>query len=484
MRLSLLAGEGMRLMGDGGVEIAGLCADSRQLRPGDLFAALGGSRDDGRRYIADALARGAVAVLGPQGIGEAGLGVPVVEVDDPRSALARMAARLAGAQPDHVVAVTGTNGKTSTAVFTRQIWQMLGHPAASLGTLGLDAPGRHIPGSLTTPDPITLHRLAAELAGEGVQHLAIEASSHGLDQRRLDGLRIAAGAFTNLTRDHFDYHGGEAAYLAAKRRLFTELLPEGSVAVLNADVPEFATLAADAAARDLEIIDYGRAATRLRLVGQELHEAGQILELELDGRRMTADLPLVGDFQAWNALAALGLVAGTGGDLMAAAAMLAALKGAPGRMQLVTRHRNGAAVFVDYAHTPDALEKALLALRAHTQGRLVVAFGCGGDRDPGKRPVMGRIAHQRADRVIVTDDNPRGEDPAWIRAAVMQGAGSAALEIGDRAEAIAAGIAMIEPGDVLLVAGKGHETGQTIAGVTHPFDDAAVCRAAAQGIVV
>ncbi|HMR31610.1 MAG TPA: UDP-N-acetylmuramoyl-L-alanyl-D-glutamate--2,6-diaminopimelate ligase [Geminicoccaceae bacterium] len=482
MRLSQLAGDGMRLMGDGGVEIAGLCADSRQVRPGELFAAIGGSRDDGRRYLADALARGAVAVLGPEGIGEAGLTVPVVEAGDPRHALARMAARLAGAQPRCVVAVTGTNGKTSTAVFTRQLWQSLGHPAASLGTLGLDAPGRHVVGSLTTPDPITLHRLAAELAGEGVQHLAIEASSHGLDQRRLDGLLVAAGAFTNLTRDHFDYHGGEAGYLAAKRRLFTELLPRGGVAVLNADVPEFPALAADARARDLEIIDYGRTASRLRLAGQELHEAGQDLDLELDGRSMRVSLALVGDFQAWNALAALGLVLGTGGDLEAAARSLASLTGAPGRMELVTRHRNGAAVFVDYAHTPDALEKALVALRAHAGGRLVVVFGCGGDRDPGKRPVMGRIARQRADRVIVTDDNPRGEDPAWIRASVMQGAGSEALEIGDRAQAIATGITMLEPADVLLVAGKGHEAGQTIAGVTHPFDDATVCRAAARDI--
>ena len=481
MRLSLLAGDGMRLTGDGDVEVAGVCADSRQLRPGELFAALGGSRDDGRRYLADALARGAVAVLGPMGIAEGGLAVPVVEADDPRAALARMAAKLAGVQPEHVVAVTGTNGKTSTAVFTRQLWQYLGHPAASLGTLGLHAPGRYVAGSLTTPDPVMLHRVAAELAAEGVQHLAIEASSHGLDQHRLDGLRLAAGAFTNLTRDHFDYHGGEAAYLDAKRRLFTQLLPQGAAAVLNADISQFRILLDDARARGLQVIDYGTEARRFRLLGQTLHELGQDVELELDGEPFHVSLPLVGDFQAWNVLAALGLVAATGGDLHAAIAVLPELQGAPGRMELVTRHPNGAPVFVDYAHTPDALEKALLALRAHSHGRLVVVFGCGGDRDPGKRPVMGRIARERADRVIVTDDNPRGEDPAWIRAAAMQGAGSAAIEIGDRAEAIAAGVAMLQPGDVLLVAGKGHETGQTIKGVTYPFDDAAVCRTAAEG---
>jgi UDP-N-acetylmuramoyl-L-alanyl-D-glutamate--2,6-diaminopimelate ligase len=483
LRLSLLAGEGMRLMGDGAVEIDGLCADSRQLRPGELFAALGGARDDGRRYLADALARGAAAVLGPKGVGDGGLAVPVVEADEPRRALALMAARFAGAQPDCVVAVTGTNGKTSTAVFTRQIWQKLGQPAASLGTLGLHAPGRHVPGSLTTPDPIVLHRLAAELAREGVQHLAIEASSHGLDQHRLDGLRLSAGAFTNLTRDHYDYHGSEAAYLAAKRRLFTELLPRGAAAVLNADVPEFASLAADARGRGLDIVDYGREAGRLRLVSQQPHELGQDLELELDGWRAKLSLPLVGDFQAWNALAALGLVLATGGDLRRAAEALSEIEGAPGRMELVARHPNGAPIFVDYAHTPDALQKALLALRAHTEGRLIVVFGCGGDRDPGKRPVMGRIARERADRVIVTDDNPRGEDPAWIRAAAMQAAGPGAVEIGDRAQAIAEAVAMLRPGDVLLVAGKGHETGQTIAGMTHPFDDAAVCRAATAGEV-
>ncbi len=479
MRLSHLVGEGMRLIGDGAVDVGGLCADSRRVRPGELFAALGGTQDDGRRYVADARAAGAVAVLGSAGTD--GLGLPVVEAGEPRRALALMAATFFGTQPRCVVAVTGTNGKTSTAVFTRQLWETLGHPAASLGTLGLHAPGRHVAGSLTTPDAVTLQRLAAELARQGVDHFAVEASSHGLDQRRLDGLRLSAGAFTNLTRDHFDYHGTAEAYFAAKRRLFTELLPEGVPAVLNADVPEFATLVADARARRLDVIDYGRDARRLRLLGQELHELGQEIEVELDGRRRRLHLPLVGDFQAWNALAALGLVTATGGDLHQAAEALSGLRGAPGRMELVARRANGAPVFVDYAHTPDALEKALLALRSHTAGRLVVVFGCGGDRDPGKRPVMGRIARERADRVIVTDDNPRSEDPAWIRAAIMQTAGPAAIESDDRAAAIAEGVAMLRPGDVLLVAGKGHETGQTVAGVTHPFDDAAVCRAAAAG---
>ncbi|MFO1068723.1 MAG: UDP-N-acetylmuramoyl-L-alanyl-D-glutamate--2,6-diaminopimelate ligase [Geminicoccaceae bacterium] len=475
MRLSSLIPDGARLVGDGAAEIGGLCVDSRTVRDGDLFAALGGTRTDGRQFVADAVAKGAVAVLGPVGLAAAGLPVPVVEAAEPRLALARMAARFFGAQPETIVAVTGTNGKTSTAVFTRQIWERLGLKAASLGTLGLHAPSGYRPGALTTPDAVVLHRIAAELAAAGVQHLAIEASSHGLDQHRLDGLRLAAGAFTNLTRDHFDYHGTEAAYLAAKRRLFSVLLPAGAAAVLNADVPQFAALADDARRRGVRLIDYGRSAKVLRLVDQKLHGDGQSLEVEIDGRPQRIELPLVGPFHAWNALAALGLVIGTGGDVARAVDALGHLVGAPGRMELVAR-RNGASAYVDYAHTPDALEQALKALRAHTGGRLVVVFGCGGDRDPGKRPLMGGIAGRLADRVIVTDDNPRSEDPALIRRAIAAAAGSQAVEIGDRAMAIEAGFAGLRPGDVLLVAGKGHETGQTVAGRTLPFDDAAVCR--------
>jgi UDP-N-acetylmuramoyl-L-alanyl-D-glutamate--2,6-diaminopimelate ligase len=478
LRLSALIDEGVRLVGDGAVEITGLSGDSREVRAGDLFAALGGARTDGRRFVGEALARGARAVLGPPGLAAQGLAVPVVEDADPRRRLALMAARLHRRQPRTIAAVTGTNGKTSTAVFTRQLWTALGHKAASLGTLGLDAPGRHEAGALTTPDPVRLHALLDELAAEGVEHLVLEASSHGLDQRRLDGLRLTAAAFTNLSRDHFDYHGSEAAYLAAKRRLFRELLPRGAGAVLNADAPEHEVLLADARERGLEVVDYGRTAGRLRLVAQAPRGLGQDLEFALDGRHHALTLPLVGPFQAMNALAAIGFVLATRGDLDRAVEALPSLRGAAGRMQLVARHPNGAAVFVDYAHTPDALEKALAALRAHTADRLLVVFGCGGDRDPGKRPLMGRIARRLADRVYVTDDNPRGEEPAAIRRAIMAEAG-AACEIGDRALAIAEAMAELGTRDVLLVAGKGHETGQTVAGVTHPFDDAAVCRAAA-----
>ena len=481
MRLSSLAVEGTRLVGDGAVEIGGLSADSRAVRPGDLFAALPGGQHDGRRFVADALQRGAVAVLGGTGLAAAIPGVPVLEAAEPRRALALVAAALFARQPATVVAVTGTNGKTSTAVFTRQLWRACGSTAASLGTLGVQAPGLDRPGLLTTPDPVALHAVLAELADAGITHLAMEASSHGLDQRRLDGVRLKAAAFTNLTRDHYDYHGSPEAYLAAKRRLFRELLPRGTVAVLNADVPEFATLAADARARGVDVIDYGRAASGLRIVEQKLDAGGQLLAYRRAGRELTVRLALVGAFQAWNALAALGLVIATGGDADVAGGALSLLEGAPGRMKLATRLANGAPVFVDYAHTPDSLEKALLALRCHTERRLHVVFGCGGDRDPGKRPLMGSIAQRLADLVYVTDDNPRSEEPAAIRRAVLAAA-PGAVEIGDRAEAIALAMAALQPGDILLVAGKGHERGQTIGAQTLPFDDVEVCRAAAAAL--
>jgi UDP-N-acetylmuramoyl-L-alanyl-D-glutamate--2,6-diaminopimelate ligase len=470
--------DGAEVSGQAEARISGLTADSRAVQPGWLFAALPGSRADGARFVADAVGRGAAAILGGPELRDLSLPVPVVIDALPRRRLALMAAAFFGRQPRTVAAVTGTNGKTSTAVFTAAIWRRLGRPAASLGTLGLDAPGRHEPGSLTTPDPIVLQRLAAELAAAGIEHLVLEASSHGLAQHRLDGLRIRAAAFTNLTRDHHDYHGSVDAYREAKRRLFAELLEPSGVAVLNADVPEFELLAADARARGIEVLDYGRAARRLRLLDQVPLAHGQRVELEIEGVRATVELPLVGAFMAANALAALGLVLGTGGGRQAAVDALAGLEGAPGRMQLVARHPSGAATFVDYAHTPDALEQALRALRPHAAGRLVVVFGCGGDRDAGKRPVMGRIAASLADRAIVTDDNPRGEDPALIRAAVLAAA-PGAIEIGDREAAIRAGFAGLEAGDVLLVAGKGHETGQTVAGVTRPFDDTALLRAIA-----
>ncbi len=463
--------------------IRGLTCDSRRVEPGFLFAALPGTRTDGRAFIEDALVRGAAAVLAPPGT-EIGLDraasgrAPVAVIVDanPRRRFALMAARFFGRQPKVVAAVTGTNGKSSVAAFLRQIWMHLGRPAATLGTLGVQAPGIDAPGSLTTPDPVELHRTLARLAADGVDHLAMEASSHGLDQFRLDGVRIAAAAFTNLGRDHLDYHGSSAAYLAAKRRLFSDLVADGGAAVLNADAPERGMLAA-AAKRGLRILTYGERGAEVRLVGAEALDDGQRLVLEVLGRERSVALPLVGRFQAMNALCALALAVATDCETDAAIAALERLKGVPGRVQRIARRDDGVAVYVDYAHTPDALAAVLDALRPHTVGRLWVVFGCGGDRDAGKRPEMGRIAAERADRVVVTDDNPRSEDPALIRQQVRQ-ACPAAVEIAGRGEAIAFAVAGLEPGDVLVVAGKGHETGQIVGDRVLPFDDAAAVRAA------
>jgi UDP-N-acetylmuramoyl-L-alanyl-D-glutamate--2,6-diaminopimelate ligase len=480
LRLSALlddrGGGGARLVGgDGDVEVRGLAADSRRVRPGDLFAALSGARADGRAYVADALARGAAAILGDASLLESPPPVPLLVADDPRRALALAASAFFGRQPRAVAAVTGTNGKTSTASFVRQLWTAMGRPAASVGTLGVEAPGREPLAALTTPEPITLHRTLAELAAEGVEHLAIEASSHGLDQRRLDGLTIRAAAFTNLTRDHFDYHGTAEAYLAAKARLFDTILPEGAAAVLNADVPEFEHLGRVAEARRLRVIDYGRGARTLRLLRQEPAPDGQTIMFAANGREHAVRSRLVGGFQAHNLLAALGLVLGCGDRLDEVLPHLGGITGAHGRMQLVAHHPSGAAAFVDYAHTPDALEQALLALRPHAERRLVVVFGCGGDRDPGKRPQMGAVAVRLADRAVVTDDNPRGEDSSAIRRQVLAGA-PGADEVGDREEAIRSAFAGLESGDLLLVAGKGHERGQTVGDRVLPFDDAEVLR--------
>ncbi len=475
MRLADLVVEDARLIGAGETEIAGLTADSRAVRPGMLFAALKGSRADGLDFAAAAGAAGAAAVLGDARLEALDLKTAKVVAADPRRTFARMAARLHGPQPAHAVAVTGTNGKTSTASFTLQLWRATGHAAASLGTLGLDAPGFAAGESLTTPDPVALHRTLEAVAAAGIDRVVMEASSHGLDQRRLDGVRLEAGAFLNLTRDHLDYHGTIEAYLAAKWRLFDTLLPRGARAVLNADMPEHVEFTARARARGLDVIDFGRRARRLRLVEQIPAPDGQTLTLELDGRRTLVDLPVVGAFQAHNLLAALALAEAAGGDRDALLAAAAHLRGPRGRMELAARHASGAAVFVDYAHTPDALEQALAGLRPHSRGLLVVVFGCGGDRDRGKRPEMGAIASRLADRVIVTDDNPRSEDPARIRRAILAAA-PRAIEIGDRAMAIAEGLAELRAGDILLVAGKGHESGQIVGDEAHPFDDASVVR--------
>ena len=459
-------------------EIAGLTADSRQVRPGFLFAALKGAATDGRRFAAEAVARGAVAILTDDADAlalddEAKRRVAIIADPNPQRRLALLASRFYPRRPATLVGVTGTNGKTSIAHFTREIWQALGRKSASLGTLGWVAGAERHPGALTTPDPVALHRTLSELTERGVDCAAIEASSHGLAQFRLDGIEFAAAAFTNLTRDHLDYHGDMAAYRAAKERLFTALLAPDGTAVLNADSPEFAHFVALMAARGRKVIAYGtNAGAELRLVGRETRHDGQRISISLFGMLHHIELKLIGEFQAMNVLAALGLTIATGSDVAKAAAALDALTTVPGRMQFIGEV-NGAAVFVDYAHTPDALDTVLAAARPHATGRLAVVFGAGGDRDPGKRPMMGQVTTARADLVYVTDDNPRSEDPAAIRRAILAAA-PGAEEIGDRREAIFAATAALKPGDVLVIAGKGHESGQIVGRETLPFDDAAV----------
>ncbi|WP_407927537.1 UDP-N-acetylmuramoyl-L-alanyl-D-glutamate--2,6-diaminopimelate ligase [Belnapia mucosa] len=464
-----------------GVAIRGLTADSRAVQPGRIFVALPGARVDGRAFIAEAVARGAEAVLAPEGTAwPEGLPArPLLASPDPRRSLALMAAALAGAQPATVVAVTGTNGKTSTVDFLRQLWALAGRRAASLGTLGLIAPGFPGGASLTTPDPVALHAQLAALARAGFGHAAMEASSHGIEQRRLDGVRLAAAGFTNLTRDHLDYHGSMEAYRAAKLRLFETVLEPATTAVANADMDP-ATLAAlegIAARRGLALLKVGEAGDAVRLLAQQPLPDGQALEIIAFGARHALHLPLPGRFQADNALLALALAVVTGLEPAWAVTLLSRLEGVRGRMELAARLPGGAAVYVDYAHTPDALARLLTALRPHVGrgGRLHVVFGAGGDRDPGKRPLMGEAAARHADRCWITDDNPRSEDPATIRAAVLAGC-PGGVDAGERRAAIAMALSDLAPGDVLAVAGKGHESGQTIAGVTLPFDDAAVVR--------
>ena len=488
MRLSdLLNDEAKALVADrtsAEIDVVGLTADSRLVRPGYLFAALPGARADGRRYIDEALSRGAAAILAPTGttladitVGRASKPPALVTDDNPRLRLARIAARFYGPQPTTIAAVTGTNGKTSVANFTRQIWTRMGQPAASLGTLGLQTPDKFVAGSLTTPDTVSLHRMLADLKAEGIEHVAMEASSHGLDQYRLDGVQLSAAAFTNLTRDHLDYHQTIEAYFAAKSRLFGEILPVGAMAVLNADVAEFDSLRALCLKRRQRVIAYGKTGADIRVTVHSALPHGQKVRFAIADVNRDIDLPLVGHFQVMNVACALGLVIATGGAASAALDTLNQLDGVPGRMQLAAEHAVGAAVYVDYAHTPDALANVLQALRPHASGRLLVVFGCGGDRDAGKRPQMGRIASTLADRVIVTDDNPRGEEAAAIRRAVMAGA-AGATEIGDRASAIDAAVAELQSGDVLVLAGKGHEQGQIIGDRVIPFDDVTEARQA------
>jgi UDP-N-acetylmuramoyl-L-alanyl-D-glutamate--2,6-diaminopimelate ligase len=465
------------------IDVRGLAADSRAVEPGFLFAALPGAKADGRRFIGDAVARGAVVVLAPAEADAAPIAttVPVIYDAEPRRRLALIAARFFDRQPRRIAAVTGTNGKTSVAWFTRALWQRLGHKAASIGTLGIKADGFAAGPSLTTPDPVALHREFAQLAAAGIEHLVLEASSHGLAQCRLDGVALAAAAFTNLTRDHLDYHVTMDEYRAAKLRLFDGLLPAGAPAVLNADSPDFEAFAARCRARGCPVIAYGRRGAELRLDKAVPTATGQVLALTAFGKRREATIALPGAFQAMNVLCAIGLVTACGDDPDAALDRLDALDPVPGRLQLAARHPNGAPVYVDYAHTPDALETVLTALRPHVAAALSVVFGCGGDRDAGKRPMMGAIAAALADRVIVTDDNPRSEQPADIRRQILA-ACPKGREIGDRAAAIRAAVAGLEPGDVLVIAGKGHETGQIVGAEVRPFDDATEAAAAVRGL--
>ena len=466
---------------DPALKITGLCVDSRETKDGFLFAAVKGETLDGAEFAQYAVRMGAAAVLcSEEGAAraKADIGdwpIPFLIVDNPRRALADVAARFYPAQPQTIVAATGTNGKTSVSSFARQIFAALGRRAASFGTVGVE--GAVVkPLSMTTPEPITLHRLLSELAGEGVTHAAMEASSHGLAQHRLDGVRLAAGAFTNFTRDHLDYHATTEEYLAAKLRLFRDLLPAGAPAVFNADDPAFPAMR-DAAAH-LDAITFGRSPeARLRLLDARFDAEGQVLDLEWEGARHTVRLDLIGGFQGLNAMTAAALAIGCGEEADAVFGALETLSGVRGRMEHVARRGNGAAIYVDYSHTPDGLASALAALRLHTPGRLLVVFGAGGDRDPGKRPQMGHAACLGADAVIVTDDNPRTEDPGPIRKAIIA-ACPTAIEIGDRAEAILTGVDALSPDDRLLIAGKGHETGQIVGGETIPFDDAEQARAA------
>ncbi len=452
-----------------GIDIAGITADSRKVKPGFLFFAIAGAKADGAHFAKQAAAHGAVAVAAEQRPDGLPANVVFVPVGNARRALAMAAAKFFARQPATIAAVTGTSGKTSVAAFTRQIWAALGLEAASIGTIGVVSPRGEQYGSLTTPDPVELHRTLDALAGDGVTHLALEASSHGLDQHRLDGVRIAAGGFTNLSRDHLDYHQTIEDYLAAKLRLFTELVAPNGTAVIDVDDCYAGQVIEAAKKRGLKVMTVGVGGDDIKLTDGKIDGFAQVISIAHAGKTYKVKLPLVGAFQVQNAAVAAGLAIATGSQPARVFAALETLQGAKGRLELAG-NKNGAPIFIDYAHKPDALKKALEALRPYASGKLIVVFGAGGDRDAGKRPIMGRIAKENADRVIVTDDNPRSEQPAAIRAAILAAA-PGATEIGDRGEAIRAGIAMLQTGDVLLIAGKGHETGQIVGDRILQFSD-------------
>jgi len=457
--------------GAGGIVVAGLNSDSRKIKHGDVFAAFAGIEADGAAYIESAIENGAVAVVAHHNADlPKGLNVPVVKCDNPRRTFALMAARFYARQPGVMVAVTGTNGKTSVASFVRQIWGVVGLPAASIGTLGIVSPAGTRKLVHTTPDPVEIHSVLAELSKQQIGHVALEASSHGLAQYRLHGVRFAAAAFTNLTRDHLDYHKTFEAYLDAKMMLFEEVLGEGAAAIVNSDMPEAEEIIARCNARGLVVSSVGRNGSCLKLVSATPQGFGQLLEVEGQHGSYRVYLPLMGDFQTENALMAVGLVVAAGGSEPHAMRALEQIQGASGRLELVATTAVGAPIFVDFAHTPDALEHVLRSLRPYASGRLHVVFGAGGDRDPGKRPEMGKVVSEYADVAIVTDDNPRTEDAALIRAAIMAECPQA-TEIGDRAQAIQHAVDNVASGDVLVIAGKGHETGQTVGRKVIPFSD-------------
>jgi UDP-N-acetylmuramoyl-L-alanyl-D-glutamate--2,6-diaminopimelate ligase len=460
------------------VAISGMTADSRKAVPGSLFFAISGAKADGLHFAKAAVKAGAAAIAAERPLADQ-LPAAFIQVKNVRRALALAAARFYPGQPATIAAVTGTSGKTSVAAFARQIWASLGQSAASIGTIGVVSPSGEVYGSLTTPDPIELHRTLDRLTTEGVTHLVLEASSHGLDQHRLDGVRVAAGAFTNLSRDHLDYHPTIEAYLAAKLRLFEALLAPGGTAVVSADNCYAHHVIDVAKKRGLKVMTVGESGEAIKLIGGMVEGFAQVIKLSHAGKAYSVKLPLVGAFQVENALVAAGLTIATGSAPAEVFASLEKLTGAKGRLEMVGA-KNGAPIFVDYAHKPDALAKALEALRPYASARLVVVFGCGGDRDKGKRPLMGKIAIEKADKVIVTDDNPRSENPATIRAEILAVA-PGATEIGDRAQAIRAGVADLKRGDVLLIAGKGHESGQIVGDRVLPFSDHTAVAAALQG---
>ncbi len=464
------------------IEVCGLSSDSREIAPGFVFAALPGTLADGTQFISQAVGKGACAVLVGEevDIDELSIAVPVLRSRVPRRAFAMMASRFYGRQPEIAVAVTGTSGKTSVVEFTRQILGSLGLPAASIGTIGVVKPDGSTYGSLTTPDPVNLHKTLAELSREGVTHLAFEASSHGLAQHRLDGVKLRAGAFTNLGRDHLDYHPTLEDYMAAKMRLFRELLQPGQVAVINMDGEKAAEVLSCAQERGLKCLTVGREGTTLKLLRADPEGFSQRLEISTEGRRFEVVLPLVGAYQVENALTAAGLALAVGCDIEGVLEALGSLKGVKGRLDIVGEVGGGLAV-VDYAHKPEALRAALSAVRPFVSGRLICVFGCGGDRDRGKRPIMGAIGAEMCDMVIVTDDNPRTEDARSIRAEILKAA-PGALEIADRGEAILHAVSMMKQGDVVVVAGKGHETGQIVGHEVLPFSDFEVISSALEAI--